>query len=742
MPHPSSLLLLCLLSATAASPLANAQQPTAPMTLPRGVVHVDAPGDGHWWAKGDDWKASFGADGLAFVPFLGADVERNFPLALRLVGVRSGDTDVPFVADAMATRTAERRVEIARGSLVEAYDLRPEGIEQTFVFANAKGRGALAVELAITSELLGERLADGSCRFRSVRGGVDVGSATAIDRNGKRAPCRTDLVGDRLRWTVPAEFVASAAFPLTIDPVITTSSLLPAQMRPLLAPDVAFVGSWGGYYGAVLEEIWSAADHDIVVLARDLDGNLVDTDYVDVTTVSWIRPKIASHRIASQFLCVAQRNGGGAFGIAARLVGFSALGGFPTLSPLTQIPVTTSLFEARPDVGGDASILATLPGDYCITWEASGSIYYRRIDTTGTFGLVQFVPTALPASNARIAKSCGTNLAATADWTIVFEQEVTANDHDVHGVRLSRTGVLGSVFPIATGPTDDRNAEVSSKAERIANEPYMVVWDRFVPGGPFSTAHYDIHGRTFVQDSPQSPEAHLTSLLLRTTTFDQTNPCVDSDGIRFAVGFSERAQAVSDVEPYLATVHLDSNQNLAVTVYGEQLNASPAPDDHLQIASTFSGGLATTEYMAVWDVIQSSSLMSGQRALYRGHTGLTSPSYFNYALPGCGPMQIVADGLPALGQVFSFALVNAQAIPVLVLGTSIPPVQLCPSCQLGVDPTTAVILVTANLSIAVPPDTALIAVPFAAQGLDFLAPGGCDSPILGTLTDEIIVTLL
>ena len=105
-------------------------------------------------------------------------------------------------------------------------------------------------------------------------------------------------------------------------------------------------------------------------------------------------------------------------------------------------------------------------------------------------------------------------------------------------------------------------------------------------------------------------------------------------------------------------------------------------------------------------------------------------------------MQIVADGLPALGQVFSFALVNAQAIPVLLIGTSIPPVPLCPTCQLGVDPATAVILVGTNVSIAVPPDTALIALQLAAQGLDFLAPGGCDSPILGTLTDEIIVTLL
>ncbi len=70
------------------------------------------------------------------------------------------------------------------------------------------------------------------------------------------------------------------------------------------------------------------------------------------------------------------------------------------------------------------------------------------------------------------------------------------------------------------------------------------------------------------------------------------------------------------------------------------------------------------------------------------------------------------------------------------------PMTLCPTCQLGVDPATAVVLVGTNVSIAVPPDTALIAVQLAAQGLDFLAPGGCATPILGTLTDEIIVTLL
>ena len=741
MPHSSQFLLLPSLLAVLLAPL-SAQQPTPPaaLQLPRGVVHLDQPGDGRVWAKGDDWKASFGGDGVAFVPFLGADAPRNFPLALQLVRVTSGANEVPFAGAARPAARDSSRVEIARGPVVEAYELRAGGIEQMFVFADAPRDGALAVELAITSELHGEALADGSCRFRGEHGGVDVGKATAIDAVGRAAPCTLTFTPQRLRWTVPAEFVAAATFPLTIDPVISTGGLLPAQVAPLLLPDIAFVGSWGGWYGAVIEEIFSATDHDVVIVARDTAGNLGDVEYVDFTGTSWIRPKVASHRTASQFLCVAQRVGPSAFGIAARLVDFSALGGFPTLSALSQIPVTTTIFEARPDVGGDASILATLPGDYCITWEANGVVNYRRVDTTGTFGIVQTIPSTQPASNARVAKSCGSNLVASQEWTIVYEQEVTANDHDIWGMRLSRTGAASTPFPIATGGSDDRDAEVSSMADQLPGEPWCVVWERLVPGGPFSVAHYDIRGQAFSGVSPLSPASNLTALLLRPTSFDQTNPCVDSDGIRFAVGFGERAQAVTDVKPLLATVHLDAATNLAVTSYAELLNASPSPDDHMQITAEHSGGGSTTNYMAVWDVTLSSTTITSLGASYRGHTDL--PSGFNYALPGCGTMQIVADGLPALGEVFSFALVNAQGIPVLVLGTSVPPVPLCPVCQLGIDPSTAILLLTANHSILVPADTSLIAQQFAAQGLDFLAPGGCVTPILGTLTDEVIVTLL
>lgn len=727
------------LTAQARPPVSPAEAVLPPL---RGKVHVDQPGDGLWWAKGDDWKASFGPAGVAFVPFLGADAPRNFPLALQLVRVTSGARDLPFAAAGATTQRGAQRLEIERGCTVEAYALRPGGIEQMFVFADAPRDGALAVELAITSELHGEALADGSCRFRNELGGVDVGKATAIDAAGRATPCLLTFTPQRLRWTVPASFVAAATFPLTIDPVISTAGLLPAQVAPLLAPDVAFVGSWGGWYGAVIEEIFSATDHDVVIVARDPDGNLGDVDYVDFTGTSWIRPKVASHRVASQFLCVAQRVGPSAFGIAARLVDFSALGSFPTLSPLGQIPVTTTIFEAKPDVGGDASILATLPGDYCITWDAGGTVYYRRIDTTGTFGLVQTIPSTQPALNARIAKSCGSNLAPVQEWTIVYEQEVTANDHDIWGMRLSRTGVATSPFPIATGGSDDRDAEVSSMADVLPGEPWLVVWERFVPGGPFSVAHYDIHGQAFSGVTPLAAEQNLTTLLLRTSSFDQTNPCVDSDGIRFAVGFAERPQAVADVQPYLATVHVVNGASLDVTAYAELLNASPSPDDHLQITSEHSGGASTSGYMAVWDVTVSSTVITSQRALYQGHVNIPSASYFAHILNGCGPMQITEAGLPALGQVFSITLVGAQGIPILALGTSVPPIPLCAACDLGVDPTTAVLLLTTNYSLQIPANTALIATQVAAQGIDFLAPGGCVSPILATLTDELLITLL
>ncbi|MBL8755048.1 MAG: hypothetical protein JNK15_17220 [Planctomycetes bacterium] len=725
-------------SPAAAGPARPAAAPLALATAP-GRLHVDTGDPSCLWARGERWKASFTADGFTFIPFLGSDAPGNHPLQLRLDAITTAGAALPLVRSGSPT-LGDAEVRLERGCATEVYLLSPAHVEQRFVFTTPIGHGALQVHLRVETGLECTPDGVGGFRFANERGGVHYGRALAFDARGAEIDVASHCADGELVLTVPADFVAAAHFPLTIDPVVSTFGALPAQVAPLLLPDVAFLGSWGGWYGTVVEEVWSATDHDVVVVARDTDGNLGDSDYVDFTSTSWTRPKIASHRTASQFLCVAQRTGPANFGIGARLVNFSALGGFPTLSSLAQIPVTTTIFEASPDVGGDASILATLPSDYCITWVAGGTVHYRRIDTTGTFGIVQTIPTPLPASAARIAKSCGSNLSSMQEWTIVFEQEVTANDHDVYGMRLSRTGVAGVPFPIATGPHDDRDAEVSSLADQLPAEAWLVVWERFVPGGPFSTAHYDIHGRAFTGPTPLSASANLTSLLLLPTSFDQTNPCVDTDGIRFAVGFAQRAQAVADVEPFLATLHLDGNDELAVTAYAELLNASPSPDDHLQIAAEHSGGASTTGYGAVWDVTLSSTASVAVQALYRGHTDV--PTWFNHALPGCGAMQIVADGLPALGQVFSFALVNAQGLPVLALGTSIPPVPLCPACQLGVDPVTAVLLVTTNHSLLVPANTALIGQLLAAQGLDFLAPGGCTSPILATLTDEIIVTLL
>lgn len=113
--------------------------------------------------------------------------------------------------------------------------------------------------------------------------------------------------------------------------------------------------------------------------------------------------------------------------------------------------------------GTDSLDVPMTPGAFNTTNQGGGTAWdtNEAYVTTGAFGLVQTIPSTQPASNERIAKSCGSNLVAVQEWTIVYEQEVTANDHDILGMRLSRTGVAGTPFPIATGTSDDRDAEVS-----------------------------------------------------------------------------------------------------------------------------------------------------------------------------------------------------------------------------------------------------------------------------------------
>src|SRR5204862_6794740 len=134
------------------------------------------------------------------------------------VSVAGGE--LAFDTGAAAVRDGDR-VTYERGLFTEAYDLTPSSIEQSFTFASVPARGEIVVRIATETELDGRETA-GGLELANELGSVRYGRATAVDAAGSSVSLSTALTPNGIEIRVPEEFVASARFPLTIDPVISS----------------------------------------------------------------------------------------------------------------------------------------------------------------------------------------------------------------------------------------------------------------------------------------------------------------------------------------------------------------------------------------------------------------------------------------------------------------------------------------------------------------------------------------
>ena len=270
LPLPSCALLACALLGVAPGSVC-AQRPQAARALPAAISTHAVSGvmehDGALLGVARSYRATFGERGVEFLPALGKDAPRAAPFHVRLDTIARDGATLLRAAEHTPQRTHDRReVEYAWPGVVERYTARPEGLEQSFQFAQRPaGRGDLTVALTIDTGL--RAMPGDAVRYRDERGGgVDVGGVTGIDANGARCAGTITRTATGLSLSLPAWFVDRAVYPLVLDPLIgTATEALPNVDSDY--PDVAYDAYtdtycvvWTQFYGGgstgVVGSVW------------------------------------------------------------------------------------------------------------------------------------------------------------------------------------------------------------------------------------------------------------------------------------------------------------------------------------------------------------------------------------------------------------------------------------------------------------------------------------------------------
>ncbi len=432
------------------------------------------------------FTASYGEHGLAFAP------RGTAALALATARVAIGDRSLePSGGWSILGNTAQRRW----GEIVEHHAVTADGVEIAWVLREPVA-GPLTVELAADGLAYAGRTPGGD-HFADAAGvaRVRIGAAALVDARGRRWPIEPAYDAGALRWRVPAEVLAAAAFPVALDPMIgpELGSDSPVTGNTPETGDAAL--AWNGTeWLAVWADPLRQAVHGTRLSSTgailDPAGIVIDEGSTGVPQV----PRVASN--GAEFLVAWAYEEMGATGVVGQHI--------TTTGQLLDVPlVITTNTQNTGD--GEGVALASNGTDYTAVWAAPDAVYATQISGSGVGGALFVAPGATVGRPAIAfngtkylvvwsdggsvngvqldpAGPIGSPFAISA--TLTFEPDVASNGTDylvtaldgpgpatVYGARVSGAGAVldASPFAIASGATD---------APRVASAlgTYLVTW--------------------------------------------------------------------------------------------------------------------------------------------------------------------------------------------------------------------------------------------------------------------------
>ena len=356
-----SLVANCVLA-----PLAAQELPARPPLSAEDVLGVGG-SDGELHAVTQAYVARFDPGAVELTPAFGRSARRTYPMRISMRSIGRGAREswraAPGHAPLPELTETSVSYEHAAG-IVERYDARTDGLKQSVVFAaEPEGRGDLVVRYALETDLRcapTERAA--SLWFAADEvGGVAVGAVTGIDAAGRRADGHMAFDGTELVLTLPEAFVATASYPLELDPLFGPQLNTGVSFDDHF-PDIAYDAA-SGVWGVAFEFPASATSSAAYMMRQDdATGAMLGGVFLGNPGA---HPGIASVRQAGRFLVVWQDNSSGAGNIRCRAVRASdgALSNTVTVAG-------TPADEVAPDVGGDAFAAGDL--EALVVWETAG----------------------------------------------------------------------------------------------------------------------------------------------------------------------------------------------------------------------------------------------------------------------------------------------------------------------------------------------------------------------------------
>jgi hypothetical protein len=662
---------------------------------------------------GRSYEALFDERGARFLAALGRQAPFTHELSFEAVALEQGGARLELLPDAPKIDGLTAVFERAPG-VRERFEVRREGLEHSLVVGAPLGAGDLELHIDLGGSVagLGERMSDGTHRFASAFGGVDVGRLTVLDAAGKSAQGDVRLEGGQLVYSAPGEFLAEAVWPVTLDPLIGANFGVSTSIDADEQPDAAFE-EVNFNYMVVWRRVLSATSAQVRGLRLDgstlaVEGGTIFLDSVAGTLNG--RPRIATANGVARFVVTWTQESVTPSQVLVETIHPGTGAEQPVVAVATS--TTPGAFQ-RADIGGEA--LGSGFNRMLVVWDRAligiQGIALTPSATAGpsfgaAFSIANQAFSNLDLNTPSISRTAGPNGLYAVAYT---SDSLISAQGDAHVVVLDRDGV--PVAPIQTvfnSPEAEIDVEIDG-GNGYASE-WVAVTSQLYPGTLFDLQR--LHA-TSVRASAGSVTVGPTKVLIEGLSI-QDHPLFS---VSMRAGKAFVAYTKSGVFSYpLAVVGLnpadcsvcESETQIAV------LNRPGTPCVSLNASS--SGALYNTVGLVLWD--DATSFGSADTDVKAQYVSVLGGGGTAVDLGGgCGGGGTITPALMGAPQIGNGGLVVATtnidtAATLALLNVTFPQAPLvCGSCQWApflITQGAPIFGGTAGLTLTIPCNPALV----------------------------------